>query len=252
MAEYKPQDYLIYFTILLIILYISYRYLFRKIPFNKYLIISTIPAMLFSIGIRLLVDVGYFEKSKLWNVTPGVYIIGFIYFLATIYLGRIFERVINVRYYKVSLIMGIVPVIFIYSKFFEHSKSIENFFIATLISLLIALIIYTTFSKFFFNKRENIAILFAHSLDAISSFIGIHFYNFSEEHILAEYLIKISGTPAILIPIKLIAISIIIHVIDKSFIKGEISELFYKILKFTIFIIGFGPGLRNSLLITLV
>ena len=69
---------------------------------------------------------------------------------------------------------------------------------------------------------------------------------------MAEFLIKISGTAAILIPLKIIVVSLIIHFIDKSFIRGEIPELFYKMIKLIIFVIGFGPGVRNSLLITLV
>ena len=252
MAEYKPEDYLIYFAILLIIFYISYKYIFKKIKFDRKLIISIIPAMLLAIGIRLLVDVGYFEKSKLWNVTPGVYILGFIYGLLIISLGKLFEKIFGMEYHKVSLIIGFIPVIYIYSIFFEHSKSIINLFISVSLSFITSFIVYKIFSNFFFNKPENLAIIFAHSLDAYGSFIGIDFYNFSEEHILAEFLIKISGTAAILIPIKIIVVSLIIHFIDKSFIRGEISELFYKMIKLIIFVIGFGPGVRNSLLITLV
>ncbi len=252
MAEYKPEDYLIYFSILLVVLYFSYKYLFRRIPFDRRLIIVAIPSILFSIGIRLLVDIGYFEKSKLWNVTPGVYIVGFIYTLILIGIGKIFERMFKIDYYKPSFLIGIIPVFFLYYEIVNHMKSPANFVIATSIAFTLSLFLFYILRGFLFNRIENVPIIFGHSLDAIASFIGIDFYGFGEEHILAEYLINLAGTAMILIPVKVSVITIVLHLIDRSYIRREISDLFYKMIKFVIFIIGFGPGFRNSFLITFV
>ncbi|RLG57409.1 MAG: hypothetical protein DRN95_05620 [Candidatus Hydrothermarchaeota archaeon] len=81
-------------------------------------------------------------------------------------------------------------------------------------------------------------------LDGSGTFIGINYYGFGEEHILTEYLINIAGTSLIIIPVKLIIILLALYILEK---EDEES----KIIKVVLFILGFGPGLRNSLVLTL-
>ena len=78
MGVYNPQDYFIYIGILLVLLTFALKFLFNKIKIDKTFIVAISPYMILAIAIRVLTDVGFYERSKLWNITPGVYVITFI------------------------------------------------------------------------------------------------------------------------------------------------------------------------------
>jgi uncharacterized membrane protein len=135
--------------------------------------------------------------------------------------------------------------------------------IITLAVYIISPLFYKPIKEF-----ENIAILFGHLLDGCATFIAIDYYGFGEEHLLPLFLINISGTALIMIPLKLILILIVIYLLDtlykeeqNNFKEKEIKiskyrlkitafmiNNFYLSIKVLIFILGFGPGFRNTLL----
>lgn len=246
MALYKPIDYVIAVAIL-IVLFCMAKQLFKAIKIDRSFVIAIFPVMLFGIFLRVMVDAGFFEKNKLWNVTPGVYVLSFAFGLALIFLGLFVQRKFGIEYYKVVAIIASPISIFLAFKLYQAMLHPLRMFYPISLAVFLTTLVYplSTVEKMKFIKRkENLLIIFSQMLDGSGTFIGINYYGFGEEHILTEYLINIAGTSLIIIPVKLIVILLALYILEK---EDEES----KIIKVVLFILGFGPGLRNSLVLTL-
>ncbi|MFQ5888095.1 MAG: DUF63 family protein, partial [Candidatus Hydrothermarchaeales archaeon] len=107
-----------------------------------------------------------------------------------------------------------------------------------------------------FRTKENIVIIFSHILDGSATFVGINLFHFTEEHILPEFLINMAGGNAIImIPLKIVVILLALYIIEEWYQEEietgedmETTENYYKMFKFIFFILGAGPGLRDTLL----
>ncbi len=252
MAEYKPIDYVIYGLIMLILIYLAIKIVFSRVKPDRNFVFSLIPAIFLSIIIRVSVDAGIYEKSKLWNVTPGVYIVGFLYGTAYIYLSLFLEKRLKIDYWKLSIVLGFLPIPYFAYNLAKNVEAFHLFFVPLALSALISLFYYIIFKDtIILNAKENVLIIYAHLLDATGTFIGIDFFGFGEEHIIPEILINAAGTASVMIPIKLAVLTLILYFLEKWFSKREIEEIYYRVAKIVMFIIGFGPGIRNSLLLTL-
>ncbi len=270
MGVYQPQDYVIYIGILLVLLALALKFLFNKIKIDKNFIIAISPYMIMAIAIRVLADVGFYERSKLWNITPGVYVITFVLAFISILIGFQLENKNILSYWKLTFAVGFIGMIYFLIKlipFFNHPL---RAIVPISMALGITLAVYFLSPLFYkpLKQFENISILFGHLLDGCATFIAIDYYGFGEEHLLPLFLINLTGTALIMIPLKLILILIVIYLLDTLYkeekenfkekelrffkYKFKITESmmnnFYLSIKVLIFILGFGPGFRNTLL----
>lgn len=92
----------------------------------------------------------------------------------------------------------------------------------------------------------NIAIVFAHFLDASATFIGVDYYGYYEKHVLPDFLISVFNTAAIMFVLKAIVIGLVIYLIDIAYLK-ELKDkpILIGLVKVFIFILGFAPGTRD-------
>ncbi len=247
MGVYSIYDYIIYFLILIIVVDFIKRFLFSYIKFDrKFLIIISVYIFL-GISIRLLADVGFFEKNQLWSITPGVYILCVVVGLVGVAIGLIIRRYTGIDYWISPFLVGLCGFIYTFYNLFQYI----TLPLRILYPLLLAIFITSSIMVlriYPFTKYDNILIVFAHMLDASSTFIAHDFYGFGEEHLLPIFLIDLfGGSAVIMIPIKLILILIVILAIERYY-SDEMDDVSYKILKVLIFILGIGPGIRNTVL----
>lgn len=256
MAVYTAGDYLIGMAILGVLIFITVRFVFSRIEFDKYFVISLIPPIIFAITIRLLADAAHFPKTELWSVTPGIYVLGYAYGLVLLILGLLAQRGLGIDYWKTVLLLGFLTIPLYLFELIGRMTAPFSFFIPVGLAAGATILIFLVsggISKLgFLKKAENIAIIFAHMLDASGTYIGIDFYGFSEEHPLPEFFFELAGTAAVLFPIKLIIVGAALYFLEKWMEEEPEKLLYYKIIKITMFILGIGPGLRNSLQLTLV
>jgi len=78
--------------------------------------------------------------------------------------------------------------------------------------------------------------------DLISSYIAVKM-GYSEEHVLTSFLISIS--PELYFLTRLLLIILIVYLIDKKVKEINFKNYLYLI----IFVLGFGPGSRNWLIL---
>jgi len=94
---------------------------------------------------------------------------------------------------------------------------------------------------------SNVLLFFAHFLDASATFVGTDFYSYTEKHPLPAFLIKLSGTGAVMFPLKFILIFLVIYVLDITYKKEIKDKTLTGLLKICVFILGLAPGIRDML-----
>ncbi len=255
MAVYTILDYAIALAILFALLWFLARYLFTRIVPDKYLAIALLPTIALAITIRLLADARVYPKSQYWSVTPGVYLLGFVFGGLAITIGLLAESRWKVEYWKVALVIGVLPLPYFLAKLAPHIAHPVRALYPLLLASVVSAIVYGLSSSRartrIFTTTSSMAIIFAHLLDASGTFVGMDFYGFYEEHPLPEFLINLTGTAAIMIPLKLTVVLAALYYLETSKEEGVEADLYYKMIKFVFFILGIGPGTRNALILTL-
>jgi uncharacterized membrane protein len=256
MAEYTLLDYAIYLAILLAILWFFSRYVFRRIEIDKGFLLSMAPYIIFGVTLRMLADVGVYERNPLWNITPGVYTTTIVISLTGIAIGLFLKKRLEVEYWIFPLVIGILAASYTTYNLALRIEHVERILYPLILAIPITGAIYLL-SAFFhatkvFQRADNVAIIFAHLLDGSATFIGIDYYHFTEEHLLPDYLISLTGTAFVMIPLKIAVILPALYLLERWY-RGEKGNLHkttqqYQILKLVFFILGVGPGLRDAIL----
>jgi len=256
MAVYTPVDYIVALVILVLIIEFSTKVLFKKIALDKNFVIASIPVIVFAISVRVLADAGVYSKSDYWSVTPGIYVLAFAFGFVCYSIGYVINR--N-DYWKIAAALETPFALYFAYKLLLRLEHLKNLVFplaaAALLTALVYLIIRYASEKYASLKKiakiENFAIIFAHMLDASSSFIGIDYFGFAEEHILPEFFIGLAGTGAVMIPLKLLVVIPALYFLESYAEEKKEEDLYYRMVKFIFFILGIGPGTRNSLLLGL-
>jgi uncharacterized membrane protein len=85
-----------------------------------------------------------------------------------------------------------------------------------------------------------------HMLDAAATYVAIDWYTYGEKHVLANSLIKATGTALVMFPMKAVAIGATLYILLVGF-KEELEKdpLLKGLLMAALLILGLSPGLRD-------
>jgi len=102
--------------------------------------------------------------------------------------------------------------------------------------------------KIYWQNPINIALMFAHLFDASATFTALQWFTYGEKHVLPSLLIGLSGTPAVMFPLKAIVIAIVIYVLDVE-LKPDLerNKLLGILIRIAILVLGLAPGTRDLL-----
>ena len=107
----------------------------------------------------------------------------------------------------------------------------------------------------FFRKPLNLSMIFAHALDGFTSYVtiydpfGMGIPIYGEKHPVSFFLMDVSS--GILYPIvKIFLIVLIIYIFEISEREKEYGDM-VNLLRIAVFILGFSPGLRDLLRVTI-
>jgi len=90
-------------------------------------------------------------------------------------------------------------------------------------------------------------ILYAHMLDASSTYLGVDWFFYQEKHVLPTYLIDLAGTAAVMFPLKLAVLLPVLYMIDRSLEEPSLRNL----TRLTLITLGLAPAVRNTLRLVL-
>ncbi len=97
----------------------------------------------------------------------------------------------------------------------------------------------------FLKDRLNLTLLFAHMFDASSTFTGVDLIAlYEEKHVFPSIFIEATGTSAVMYPLKLVIFIPVLYILSRWY---EEDEQLSNLIKFVILVLGFGPGIRNTL-----
>ena len=99
----------------------------------------------------------------------------------------------------------------------------------------------------FLDERFNLMIIYAHMLDASSTYIGVDWFSYYEKHVVPTFLINLTGSAVIMFPLKLAILLPVLSMIDKSLQEPSLRNL----TKLTLITLGLAPAVRNTLRLAL-
>ena len=230
------------YTLILLVFVLAIIRMFRKIEIDPISIMfPLIPFIFLGSSTRALVDNGIFPKT-VFLITPGLYIlIGLVTIAALCFSVFLYNRKdidYRITLFLIGLVLIIPNLIFI-----PHINAVPIFYVLAI--WIFTTLIFFALSYFitFFKDKVNLAILSAHLFDASSTFVAVEFFNYTEQHVLANALYQQFHTSLTMFPMKIIVIVAVLWIIDQYFDDETIKSL----LKLTVFVLGLAPGLRNIL-----
>lgn len=147
---------------------------------------------------------------------------------------------IDYRYtiFLIGILLAIIPLVNI-----QHIN--VEIILQIMIPWILIVAIFTFIGRYWklYRNKINLSILAVHVFDATTTFIAVDFYNYQEQHVLPRFLYDLSSTALTMYPLKIVAITLALYLIDEYIDDENINGL----LKLTVFVLGLAPGLRNCL-----
>jgi len=268
---------LTYGVILIFALYAIYKLLKKlEIVVDWRFALALMPYILFGPITRVLEDTGYFDKPWVyWFISPLIYLQIAIYALLFLFLGYYLEKKFKKQNLTVNTVLfsgGLIfllPSAFLIAKWFlgdqwGFTTGVRFDVLLIVIGLIVLIVGLVYLFSYVFRSKEqlfayknplNLAMLAGHLLDGITSYISIKDplcmgLSYAEKHPASNALLNIWGP---LFPIvKFILIIVVIYVFDVLY-KEELKDhlTLVNLLKIGILILGFSPGLRDLLRVTM-
>jgi len=266
-----------YGLILIIALYAIYRLLKRlKVTVDWRFALALMPYILFGPISRVLEDTGYFDEPVVyWFISPLIYLQIAVYAIFFLLLGHYLEKKYKNPKLTVNSVIFVGGLIFFIPSLYliaiwilgdrwgdTTGVRFDVFLIVIGLVLLVVGLVYLI--AYLFRNKEKIAVyknplnltmLSGHLMDGLTSYISIKdpfsmgLY-YAEKHPASNFLLDIWGP---LFPIaKFVLIMAVIYVFDvlyKEELKNHLNLV--NLLKIGILILGFSPGLRDLLRVTM-
>jgi len=212
-----------------------------KIKLNNKFFISLIPFVLLGGVLRALQDTGFFNflgAFRFLFITPGIYFLIF----SIVLISLIIEFKIKKEFIK---FFGLFLILIFSIALILKAVNWLGFLIALFLTSIVFGVTFLIFKKQL-NKPIFYLPLFAHTLDACSSVTAILIIGgFKEQHVLPNLLLR-GNLFWFFIPLKILIVLFVILLIKK-----EEDANWRWLFLFSIFVLGMGPGTRNSLSILL-
>ncbi|HEY9246861.1 MAG TPA: DUF63 family protein [Candidatus Methanoperedens sp.] len=257
--SYNPVDTITYAILLGISIFGVLRLLDKlKIEVNERFIVSVVPFILAGSSLRVLEDSGFFSPPlKYLFITPVIYFVIFAVTITLLAIAVNLEKKKMIKDYHpffagagvVWTLINIAALIMI--------GNVENpvpAFAILMLGILItsaAYLISRTANFALLTDKLNISILFAHMLDASSTFIGIDWLGYYEKHVAPTFFIDLAANytdhPALIMyPLKLLVFIPVLYMLDNQFDRVKEKKLI-NLMKFVILVLGLSPATRNTL-----
>jgi uncharacterized membrane protein len=205
---------------------------------------ALIPYMIFGSFTRALTDAGIYPRTYL-TVTPGIYVLTFVITFSSLLITHRLLK--DWRRYFLYFGWGLVCL-----DFLILLSNLDRIILTTepLRYFIPALFIAESFIYLLTRRveliKKNSYLFYAHFYDASTTFVGVDFMGYWEQHVLPRYLINLTGTAAVMYLLKFVVLLIALWLMDEIE-EGEADIEMMNFIRTVIFILGFAPGTRNLL-----
>ena len=211
--------------------------------------LAIIPFILFGAGLRVLNDIGIFQKTcnpfdiNFFTFTPGIWIAVAGITIASLFIAKKLSKTsseFNKKFGLIGLLFCLPILIFEIINF----KAWGGFVMVLIIGVVLVVltkIIAELRIKDFFKDKLNILVVAGQILDGTATFVATDIFNCGEQHPLSESILGVH--PALFILIKILLALLIIYYIDRD-VK---DKRFATVIKLAVIILGFATGGRDLL-----
>jgi len=217
---------------------------------DQRLIFYTLPYVFAGSSLRVIEDAELLPPPwKYLLITPLIYL---LVFLVTITVLLLCRRILGPDYYRgyaaVGLLWSLLNLAALSALGFQNPWVFGAvFLLGTAWAGGMYLFKSVTSWLDFLSDRYNFLILYAHMLDASSTYIGVDWFGYYEKHVVPDYLIELTGTAAVMYPLKLLILLPVLSLIDRSLQDPSLKNL----VKLALIILGLAPAVRNTLRLAL-
>jgi uncharacterized membrane protein len=91
--------------------------------------------------------------------------------------------------------------------------------------------------------------LFAsHYLDGVATWRGIDVHGYSEKHVIPSFLIELTGTAVVMLPLKFLVVVLVVYLMEVA-LKADLEESpnLAWLVKVAVMVLGLAPGMRDML-----
>jgi len=254
---YTLVDTLTYALILIVAVYLVYRFLKKAgITIDEKLIVTTIPFVLFGGLLRVVEDTGMIQSDlRFLLVTPLIFFVVFLVTEGSLLLSVSLERKGLIRDYSrlhagtgvtAALICGAVLVFFgLTSATLGIAELAIILSLAAATSLALLGILRYLFRWEYVTYPLYVFLIFGHMLDASATSYGIdlHAIPYTEVHVVGSTLISLTGTAFSMFLLKLAVIIPAIYILEQYRKEGN-QELWF-IIVLCMIVLGLAPGIRD-------
>jgi len=221
-----------------------------NILMDERLLLSTLPYILAGSSLRVIEDANLVAAP--WRyllITPLIF---FLVFLITticlIITRKIWDEKFHTKYAAIGFLWTFLNLAVLSSIGFKNTWVIAAVFL--LGSSLAGGILFCgrrLSALKFLEERFNQMVIYAHMLDASSTYIGVDWFSYYEKHVVPTYFINLVGTAAIMFPLKLLVLLPVLYMIDKSMAEPSLRNL----TRLALITLGLAPAVRNTLRLAL-
>ena len=261
---YNVVDTLTYAVILIICIFIFYRWLTSsrykdriRLTIDTQFVLATLPYVVLGGVLRVVQDTGMIKGDlQFLIVTPLIYFVLFFFTLGMIFLSRFLEDQGLVKnflsLYAFAGAMSAFIVVLVLTAYGMTMTQIDLFvlFIIPLLAV-VATAILCSFMRYvlawkYVGHPLYITLIFGHMLDASATSFGIDLHpalRYVEEHVVGSNLIEWTGTAFVMFPLKLIVLFPGIYILELY--RKEADPDFWHLVVLAMIIVGLAPGIRD-------
>ena len=241
---YNPVNTLTWAFILIISVYLIYKFLSSRLRFDEKFFLSNVPFILFGSFLRVFEDAGFLKPPISYILmSPFIYIVVFGLTFPSLLL---FLRLKGEKYWKPHLVFGFCLSIstFVYLMLNLDVVHSEVLPISLTLATLMTAIFYPI-SKILRSDCLSLSVFFSHMLDASATFYGTTYLGYWELHVIPRILIEKFGS-WILIPTKFLLFVFVLWILER-----EENIQMKNFLKFVLLVLGLAPAIRDITRMTL-
>jgi uncharacterized membrane protein len=217
---------------------------------DERLLLSTLPYVLAGSSLRVIEDANLVAAP--WRyllITPLIF---FLVFLITAFCLIISKKIWGERFHAGYAAAGLLWTFFNLAVL--STLGLKNAWVIAAVFLLgLAIAGGVLFcgrrlpALAFLDEGFNKTIVYAHMLDASSTYFGVDWFSYYEKHVVPTFLINLTGSAAIMFPLKLLVLLPVLCMIDRSLQEPSLRSL----IKLTLITLGLAPAVRNTLRLAL-
>lgn len=258
-TSYNPVDTVTYAIVLGISLFVVLKLLEKlNIELDTRFIIAVVPYIFAGSSLRVLEDSNIFAPPlRYLFVTPIIY---FFMFASTVFFLTIAVNLENrgkIKDYHVFFgyagmmwtVINIATLLVIGEV--KNPIPAAAILIFGAVAAGIIYLISRSLNFTLLTNKLNISLLFAHLLDASSTFVGMDWLGYYEKHVAPTFFINLAGNyidhPSIVMyPLKLLVFIPVLYMLDYKF-DTEKEKRLIALMKLAILVLGLSPATRNTL-----